>query len=108
METVEVKLQLPKESTELAQATKEFLLEMKKALDDGFQPGMDIPAAIQAAMTKLAPGLQGAGGIKTEASEDALGVGQAFGVMGVELARELMKKPEVAAPAPAPTADAGA
>lgn len=91
MEYVEVTLKLPKESLELAKGTKAFLLALKKAVDDGFQVGADVPAIISAAISDLVPAMEGSSGIAAEAAADPVGVGQAFEVMGVELARELTK-----------------
>lgn len=107
METVDVVVKLPKESVELAKGIEKFLLTMAAHLKDGFQVGDEIPAGIQSAMMDLVPALDGATKIAGEAKLDPVGVGQAFAMSGVAVARELAKKPEVAAevPAEAPAAE---
>lgn len=47
----------------VAQGLGEFAIDVKKALDDGWQPGTDIPVILASAISKLAPKLVGVEGI---------------------------------------------
>src|SRR6478752_5205673 len=70
MEKVEVKYMLPKETLELKDGLVKFVAAVKKSLDDGFQPGQDLPAMLTSAMTDLVPAVYGVQKLPEEAVAD--------------------------------------
>jgi hypothetical protein len=86
METVQVTVDVPKETQELVQAIVEVVKAAKLALADGFQPGQDLPVIAVAAFQNLLAGVQGIAQLPEEAKADpgklavvlALGLDQLF------------------------------
>lgn len=70
MEKLEVKVEVAKETYELAKALCEFAGVCKTALNDGWQTGTDLPVIVTAALTKMLPGLEGVQNIGVEWTED--------------------------------------
>ena len=58
MELIEKTVKVPKSTSEFADAIANLAIVVKKALADGFQPGMDIPVIITEAIAEL-PGIIG-------------------------------------------------
>lgn len=58
MPLIEVKVMVPEKSHALGQGMKKFIAEMKKALEDGWQTGQDLPVALSSAMANLVPHVQ--------------------------------------------------
>ena len=69
MEKLEVKVLVAKETYELGQGLYMFVAAMKKALDDGFQVGKDIPPILASAVADLVPAVQGAEKIGDETKD---------------------------------------
>lgn len=92
---VEVKLQVSKEAYELGKGLKDLVLNVKKALSDGWQPGQDLPVVIQAVVMDLVPAVQGIEKLDSESKEDLEAFVMAFLVPAKELAFNLLKKDEV-------------
>lgn len=70
METKQIVLDCPKEVTEIGEALGAVLEAMGSALADGFQPGLDIPVIVTAAIAKLGGAIEGAGELPVEFKED--------------------------------------
>lgn len=68
MEMKEFKTQYPKETMEVGEALAETLNATAKALEDGWQPGTDIPAIVIAPIGKLGQALDGMKNIPEEFS----------------------------------------
>lgn len=60
-----------KEAFELSSGLKKFVLDIKKALADGWQPGTDLPVVMQAAIMDLVPAVQGLENLGAEKKEDS-------------------------------------
>lgn len=90
MEVIKAEVEVAKETYELLQGVAGFVASVKKALDDGFQPGTDIPVIISDALAQLVPAVQGAAGIKAEAVENKLAFGQALLLGGAEIVRKVV------------------
>lgn len=71
METVKVELEVSKEAYELGKGLSALMINIKKSLADGFQPGSDLPAIVTGSLSSLFSAVQGAEKIGSEASEDA-------------------------------------
>lgn len=71
---IKVEVEVSKEAYELGQGLAVFIKAAKQALNDGFQPGQDLPALMMSAMNDLLPAVQGLDQIEAEIKED----GQAF------------------------------
>lgn len=59
MELKVYQTELPKESLDLGIALREVLKATGKALEDGFQPGADLPVIITSAVANLAGAING-------------------------------------------------
>lgn len=69
MEKIQVKVQAPKETWELGEGVVALLKALKDSLDDGFQPGEDIPALVAAAVTHLGEAVKGVSEISNESKD---------------------------------------
>ena len=69
MESVEMKMEVPKECYELGLAVKKLLIEVKKANADGFQAAQDIPQIILASLQDLMKGIEGVDKVGAEYKE---------------------------------------
>jgi hypothetical protein len=70
VQVIEVKSKVSKEGYEVGQGTKNIVAAVKTALDDGWQPGQDIPAAITALVANLGTMIQGIDQMDDEAREE--------------------------------------
>lgn len=80
-----------KEAYELAAGLKQFTLDIKRALADGWQPTQDIPAFLAATITDLVPAVQGVDKLGAEEKENAEAFVTSFLIPSKELAFELLK-----------------
>ena len=69
MEKLKVELEVTKEAHELAMGVLELIKAVKKSLDDGFQPGQDIPVIAMEAFQKMLPAVEGVSKLGEEAKE---------------------------------------
>ena len=69
METKKIELEVPKEITEVGEALGSILSAVGVALQDGFQPGTDIPVIITSAIAQLGTAISGAQEIPGEFTE---------------------------------------
>lgn len=69
MEKVKIELECAKESYELGKGVQDLVEAIRVALSDGWNTSEDLPAIITAAVTKLAPAIQGADKVSEEAKE---------------------------------------
>lgn len=53
MELVKKEIELPKEVAELMEGLVKIIEASKLALEDGFQPGLDLPAVLVASVSEL-------------------------------------------------------
>lgn len=88
MELVDVTVKMPKESYELAKGLGAFAVAVKKAVEDGWQLGTDLPVIATAALMELLPAIQGVEKIGDEAKADPVGIGVAL----IEGLRPVFKK----------------
>lgn len=82
---VEVKVLVPKETYELEQGIVKFVAACKAALDDGFQPGQDLPALLTAAIASLLPAIDGVQKLPAEAVGDVAGMVGVGGLLAKDL-----------------------
>jgi hypothetical protein len=82
MAKLSVTLEVGKESYELGKGLADFIVAVKQALADGWQPGADLPALIGATVGNLVPALQGVDQIKGEWDSDKMAVANAAFVTG--------------------------
>lgn len=91
----DVTIPVAKESYELGQGIRQFLLEVRKALADGWQPGRDIPIVLQAAFSDLVPQIQDAEKIGLEPSQDLKSFVRALSLCGEDIAFDFVGLPVV-------------
>ena len=89
MEMIKIEREVPKEFFELADGLAEMVLVVKKALDDGFQPGMDMPVIVMEAFHKLGPAVTGVASLPAEAKAAPFGVAECFLVAGEKVVKSL-------------------
>lgn len=87
----DVQVKVSKEAHELGEGLKKFVLSIKGALADGWQPGADIPVVLSAALADLVPAVQGVEKIKDETKEDLEAFVSALVLPAKELAFALLK-----------------
>lgn len=66
-----------------------FISDIKAVVDDGWQPGQDIPAIIQAAFLDLVPSIKEVGNIGAEWKESSSACLLGLHISEVELAKAL-------------------
>lgn len=89
---MEVSVKVTKEAYELSVGLKKFVLDVKQALSDGWQPGQDLPVVMQAAVMDLVPAVQGLESLGAEQKEDLEAFVTALSLPMKELAFSLLKK----------------
>jgi len=94
MEKVQVTLDLPKESFELAEGIKKLALSLKEHMKDGFQPITDVPAVVMENLNSMGAALAGIDKIKEEKDEAMASVIKAFALAGADIAEAFLKKAE--------------
>lgn len=90
---MEVSVKVTKEAYELADGLKKFVLDIKGALADGWQPGADLPVVLSAALADLVPAVQGVEKLGDEAKADVQGFINGLVLPAEALAVALLKKP---------------
>ena len=90
---MEVSVKVTKEAYELADGLRKFVLDIKGALADGWQPGQDLPVVSSAAMADLVPAVQGVDKLGEESKADLLGFINGLVLPAEALAVALLKKP---------------
>lgn len=88
---MEVRIVVAKETYELGLGLAGFVKAVKRSVADGWQPFTDIPVAVSAAVSHLAPALQGADKIVSEAKNDPGAFAHALVLSGVALYQAVMK-----------------
>lgn len=83
---VDKTVQVSKEASELSDSVVKVVLEVKKALADGFQPLPDAVAIGQAVYMDLVPGLQGVEKMSDEVKESKTAFLRTWMLSGLELA----------------------
>jgi hypothetical protein len=102
MEYIKKEVEVPKETSELADAIAEVAVATKKALADGFQLGQDVPAIVSSAIQNLLPAIQGFEKLDDEAKGAPYKFGLAWGISGEKVYDSFAKTPE--APTEEPSA----
>lgn len=72
METVKIELEAAKETYELGKGLGNILDAVKHALEDGWQPGSDLPEIFAALVAELGTAVQGFEQIKDEVKDPQL------------------------------------
>lgn len=85
-QVVTVSVQASKEALELGQGVAKFLGKVLKALDDGWQPGQDIPVVITAAIGDLVPALDGVTLMADEFKDNPAAFYMALGLSAKDIA----------------------
>lgn len=85
MALLNVECQVTKETYELFLGVAGFVKELRKALDDGFDPTTDATALVTAAVTHLIPAVSGIEKIGDEAIKDRAAFVNAIIIGGMEI-----------------------
>ena len=91
METKDINLTVSKETYELGIGLAEFIGQVKNALEDGWQPGEDLPVMLTSALSVLAPSLQGIEKIKGEYEDNPDAFANAVAITGSEIFKALLR-----------------
>ncbi len=67
---LKINVEVSKESYELSKGVGDLVLAIKACVQDGWQPGRDIPIIVSEIIGRLVPALQGVDKIKEEFAED--------------------------------------
>ena len=86
VEVVEKTVSVTKEASELSDSVVNLVISTKKALDDGFQAGTDIPLIITENLNSMMSGLQGMDKLGAEASQKKAEFIRAWMLGGLEIA----------------------
>ena len=90
---IEVPLKVTEGAYSLGNGVAEFVLKLKTALDDGWQPGMDLPVIVTGVLTDLVPHLQAIGKLAGEAKEAPVEFSAAWAAAGAKIASALVATP---------------
>lgn len=88
---MDVQVQVEKEMHELMQALHGIVKATKQALADGFQPGMDIPQVVMAAVGVLPAAIQGLDSLPANAKANPVAFMNAAGLGASAIAGEFIK-----------------
>lgn len=91
MTTLDVNVTVSKETYELGQGLAAFTGAMKKALEDGWQMGDDLPAILASAMSDLVPAFIGIEGVADEIAADKLAFSRALAISLGDIAGHFVK-----------------
>lgn len=91
MDRLDVKVKMPKEAYELEQGIVKFVAACKAALDDGFQPGQDLPVLLTAAIASLMPAIDGVHKLPEEVLGDIPAMIGLGGLLAADLAAIFIK-----------------
>ncbi len=91
MATLDVTVKCSKETVELGEGLAKFLGDVKKALADGWQPLMDLPAFLSASIADLIPAMIGVEKVKDELTEDKEAFVNAVMVSGQAIVGAVLK-----------------
>lgn len=86
----QVQVDVTKEAYELGLGLKRFVVALKGALKDGWQPGKDIPVVLNAAMTDLMPAVEGLEKLEDEIKADKAAFVSALALPAMALILELL------------------
>jgi len=89
---MEVKLELPKESYEIAYAIESLIKSYKAAKSDGWRPGLDIPAIVMSSFKDLMNAIEGVDKVADEFREMPMQASLALAVPLIKAIGELLKK----------------
>ena len=102
MAKIKVEVEVSKEAYELGQGVVNLLEVIKKALVDGWDLGVDLPAILVAAVQQLSA-VEGIDKLGEEYDEDLAAFSKAFGLSLADAVKAWKQKPSPEAPAePAP------
>ncbi len=87
-----VSVEVEEKSYDVGQAVKEIVKAAKQALDDGFQPGQDVPAILTASITQLITILANAPAIPAESQEDLAAFIKSWTLAGLDISSLFLKK----------------
>jgi hypothetical protein len=72
VELVDINTKGTKETNEIGLALKDIVVATSKALEDGFQPGQDLPTILLTAVTKLSVAIEGYEKVPAEFKEETV------------------------------------
>lgn len=85
MSVIQVQVSVSKEASELGDGLVKFVSDVKQALADGWQPGSDLPALLQATIADLVPAVQGVEKLGAEIVENEEAFVTAFMLSGKKI-----------------------
>jgi len=89
---IDVNEKVTKEAYELGMGLNKFVLDMRAALADGWQPGSDLPAVLTATINDLVPAVQGVDQLAAEEKENTEAFFTAFMLPVKSLVFKLLAK----------------
>ena len=82
---------IPDETAELVQGLIAFVGSIKDSLEDGWQPGIDIPVILMKALNDLPSAIGGIDQLDDEAKQDPAAMIAAVGILSSEIYKILVK-----------------
>lgn len=86
---IEKTVELSKETYELGEGLAKFIIAVRKAVEDGFSYGDDLPDIIASAVSDILPALDGSTEIGAEFKEDPRVFAQTVLLIGTRIVEEL-------------------
>lgn len=84
-------VEIPDETAELIQGLVSFVESVKESLEDGWQPGIDIPVIMMKALNDLPSAIGGINKIGSEAKADPAAMIAAVGIMSSDIYKILVQ-----------------
>lgn len=85
VESVALNLSVPKEAYALGSGVVKFIQDIRKALADGWQPELDLPILLAAAVKDLGPAVQGIDQLGPELEANKVAFVGAFALAALEI-----------------------
>lgn len=82
---------IPDETAELVKGLVAFVASIKESLEDGWQPGIDIPVILMKSLNDLPDAISGIDQLDDEAKEDPAAMIAAVGILAAEIYKILVK-----------------
>ena len=94
---IKIEVEVGKETYELTTGVVNFLRDVKKAIDNGYQPDQDFPVMLMSAVNNLIPAVQGMDQVDDEMRANKKAFVISMGIMAGDLWDALV--PNIPAPA---------
>ena len=88
---MQIQVTVPDDTAELIEGLTNFIQSIKDSLEDGWQPGIDIPVILMKALSDLPSAIGGIDQMDDEAREDPAAMIVASGILAANIYKILVK-----------------